>query len=66
MHILDFDICFSGTMFDAASSGQGRLKNVFCFSFALLISRYILQLGQAAQKQQRPLCPNRKMYLEIR
>ena len=33
---------------------------------ALLISRYILRLGQAAQKQQRPRCPNRKMYLEIR
>ena len=35
-------------------------------SFALLISRYILLLGQAAQKQQRPRCPNPKMYLEIR
>ena len=35
-------------------------------SFALLISRYILRLGQAAQKQQRPRCPNPKMYLEIR
>ena len=35
-------------------------------SFALLISRYILQLGQAAQKKQRPCCPNPKMYLEIR
>ena len=34
--------------------------------FALLISRYILRLGQAAQKQQRPRCPNSKMYLEIR
>ena len=34
--------------------------------YALLISRYILRLGQAAQKQQRPRCPNRKMYLEIR
>ena len=31
-----------------------------------LISRYILRLGQAAQKQQCPRCPNRKMYLEIR
>ena len=35
-------------------------------SFAFRISRYILRLGQAAQKQQRPRCPNRKMYLEIR
>ena len=35
-------------------------------SSALLISRCILQLGQAAQKQQRPRCPHRKMYLEIR
>ena len=35
-------------------------------SFALLISRYILRLGQAAQKQQRPRCPNPKTYLEIR
>ena len=35
-------------------------------SSAFLISRYILRLGQAAQKQQRPSCPNRKMYLEIR
>ena len=35
-------------------------------SSALLISRYILRLGQAAQKQQRPRCPDRKMYLEIR
>ena len=35
-------------------------------SFAPLISRYILRLGQAAQKQQRPRCPNPKMYLEIR
>ena len=34
--------------------------------FAFLISRYILRLGQAAQKQQRPRCPNRKMFLEIR
>ena len=33
---------------------------------ALLISRYILRLGQAAQKQQRPCCSNRKMYFEIR
>ena len=35
-------------------------------SSAFLISRYILRLGQAAQKQQRPRCPNRKMYIEIR
>ena len=35
-------------------------------SSAFLISRYILGLGQAAQNQQRPLCPNRKIYLEIR
>ena len=35
-------------------------------SSVLLISRYILRLGQAAQKQQRPRCPNPKMYLEIR
>ena len=35
-------------------------------SFALLISRSILRLGQAAQKQQRPRCPKPKMYLEIR
>ena len=35
-------------------------------SFALLISRYILRLGLAAQKQQCPRCPNPKMYLEIR
>ena len=35
-------------------------------SSAFLISRYILRLGQAAQKQQHPRCPNRKMYLEIR
>ena len=34
--------------------------------FALLISRYILRLGQAAQKQHRPRSPNPKMYLEIR
>ena len=35
-------------------------------SSAPLLSKYILRLGQSAQKQQRPLCPNRKMYLEIR
>ena len=35
-------------------------------SSAFLISRYILRLRQAAQKQKRPRCPNRKMYLEIR
>ena len=35
-------------------------------SSAFLISRYILRLGQAAQKQQGPRCPNPKMYLEIR
>ena len=35
-------------------------------SSAFLLSRYILRLGQAAQKQQRPRCPNLKMYLEIR
>ena len=35
-------------------------------SSEFIISRYILQLGQAAQKQQRPHCPNPKMYLEIR
>ena len=35
-------------------------------SFGLLISTYILRLGQAAQKQQRPHCHYRKMYLEIR
>ena len=35
-------------------------------SFELQISRYILRLGQAEQKQQRPRCPNPKMYLEIR
>ena len=40
-----------------------RLKR---HSSAPLISRYILRLGKAAQKQQRPRCPNRKMYLEIR
>ena len=34
------------------------------FSYVLLIS--ILRLGQAAQKQQRPRCPNPKMYFEIR
>ena len=33
---------------------------------ALLIARNILQLGQVAQKQQRPRCPHRKMYFEIR
>ena len=35
-------------------------------SSAPLISRYILRLGQAAQKHQRMRCSNRKMYLEIR
>ena len=35
-------------------------------SSASLISRYILSLGLAAHKQQRPRGPNRKMYLEIR
>ena len=35
-------------------------------SFAPLISRYILRLGQVAQKQERSRCSNRKMYLEIR
>ena len=35
-------------------------------SSAFLISRCILRLGQAAQKQQRRQCPNPKMYLEIR
>ena len=35
-------------------------------SFALLISRCILRLGQVAQKQQRPHCPYPKMYLAIR
>ena len=35
-------------------------------SFAPLISRYILRLGQAAQKQQHPHCLNCKMYLDIR
>ena len=35
-------------------------------SSAFLITRYILRLGQAAQNEQRPRCPNRKMYLEIR
>ena len=35
-------------------------------SSTLLILRYILQLGQVAQKQQRPLCPNSKMHLVIR
>ena len=34
--------------------------------FALLISRYILRLGQAAQKLLRPRCSNPKMFLEIR
>ena len=41
-------------------------KNLKAPSSALLISRYILRLGQAAQKQQCPCCPNPKMYLEIR
>ena len=41
-------------------------KGIKAHSFALLISRYILRLRQAAQKQQRPRCPNPKMYLEIR
>ena len=36
------------------------------YSSALLISWYILLLGQTAQKQQRPRWPNPKMYLEIR
>ena len=35
-------------------------------SSVLLISRYILRLGQAAQKQHCPRCPNCMMYLEIR
>ena len=35
-------------------------------SSAPLISRYILRLGQEAQKQQRLRCSNRKMYLEFR
>ena len=35
-------------------------------SFGLLILRYILRLGQAAQKQQHPHCPNPKMYVDIR
>ena len=30
------------------------------------MSRYVLRLGQAAQKQQRPRRPNRKLYLEIK
>ena len=44
--------------------GQGT--NLKVPSFALLFSRYIFRLGQTAQKQQRPRCPNLKMYLEIR
>ena len=47
----------------SADEGLYRLKAP---SSALLISRYVLQLGQAAQKPQRPHCPNPKMYLEIR
>ena len=35
-------------------------------SSASLIPRYILRLGQVAQKQQCPRWPNRKMYLEIK
>ena len=35
-------------------------------SSAPLISRHIMRLGQAAVKQQRPRCPNRKMYLETK
>ena len=35
-------------------------------SSASLISRYFLRLGQAEHKQQRPRCPNRRMYYEIR
>ena len=43
-----------------------KTSNLKASSFALLISRYILRFGQAAQEQQRPCCPNPKMYLEIR
>ena len=48
--------------------GTNNLSNISLKapSFALLVSRYILRLGQSAQKQQRPRCPNCKMYLEIR
>ena len=42
------------------------LRALQSLSLTILISRYILRLGQAAQKQQRPSCPNPKMYLEIR
>ena len=45
--------------FGTYNVGKGKLKAP---SSAFLISRS----GQAAQKQQRPRCPNRKMYLEIR
>ena len=41
------------------------LLNLKAPSFALLISRYILRLGQAAQKQQRPRFPYQKMNLAI-
>ena len=48
------------------SKGDKNIYYLKSLSSALLISRYILRLGQAAEKQQRLPCPNHKMYLEIR
>ena len=42
------------------------LNPLKALSSVFLIARYILRLGQAAQKHQRTRCPNPKMYLEIR
>ena len=48
------------------NNGLNSMMTLKSPSFVFLISRYILRLGQAAQKQQRPHCSNHKMYLEIR
>ena len=47
-------------------SSEAKLICLKSLSSAFLISRYILWLGQEAQKQQCPPCPNPKMILEIR
>ena len=50
--------------FDAAETLQN--SSVEVYRTDQRCSYIVLALGQAAQKQQRPRCPNHKMYLEIR